>query len=120
MIEIMEDMPDRVLAIRASGIIREEDYDKVLVPAIGKKKEKHGKVRFLYYLDKDFDKFTGQAMLEDAKAATQYFTSFEKIAVVSNVDWINSAMEIFKYVIPGPVRTYSNEELDKAKEWISE
>lgn len=120
MIEIMEDMPDEVLAIRASGVVKEEDYDKVLVPAIEEKKEKYGKIRFLYYLDKEFDKFTGQAMLEDAKAATQYFTSFEKIAFVSDVDWINSAVEIFKYAIPGPVRTYSNEEFDKAKAWISE
>ncbi|QLC49801.1 STAS/SEC14 domain-containing protein [Methanolobus zinderi] len=120
MIEIMEDMPDKVLAIRASGVVKQEDYDKVLIPAIEDKKEKYGKVRFLYYLDEDFESFSGKAILEDAKAVTQYFTSFEKIAVVSDVDWINSAVEIFKYVIPGPVRTYSIEELPKAKVWIND
>ena len=44
----------------------------------------------------------------------------KKIAVVSDKDWVISAMEIFKYVIPGPVRTYSNEGLAEAKAWISE
>jgi uncharacterized protein YfkK (UPF0435 family) len=120
MIEIIEGMPDKVVAVNASGVVKEEDYDKVLVPLIEDKKEKYEKIRFLYQLDKDFERFTPKAMLEDAKAATQHFTSFEKIAVVSDQDWVINAMEIFKYVIPGPVRTYSNEELAEAKAWISE
>ena len=47
-------------------------------------------------------------------------TAFEKIAVVSDVDWVNSAVEIFKFIIPFPVKTYKNEELPEAKAWIGE
>lgn len=59
-------------------------------------------------------------MLEDARFDIRYFTKFEKIAFVSNVDWIINAIKVFRFVIPGSVRTYRNEELPEAKTWIGE
>lgn len=120
MIEMIEDLPEKVVAVNVSGVVKDEDYDKVLIPAIEDKMQKYGKIRMLYRLDPAFEKFTHQALLKDAKVGTRHFTSFEKIAVVSDVDWMNSAVEIFKYVIPGPVKTYRNEELSEARAWISE
>jgi SpoIIAA-like len=46
--------------------------------------------------------------------------SFEKVAVVSDVHWINDSVKVFKFIIPIPVKVFSNSELDKAKAWISE
>jgi hypothetical protein len=59
-------------------------------------------------------------MLEDAKVGIRNLTAFEKIAVVSDVDWMNSAVGIFKFIIPLQVKSYKNEELPEAKAWISE
>ncbi|MDW7732914.1 MAG: STAS/SEC14 domain-containing protein [Methanolobus sp.] len=59
-------------------------------------------------------------MFEDMKLGVENFNSFGKIAVVSDVDWMIDAVEIFKHIIPGTVKTYSNEELPEAKAWISE
>jgi len=81
--------------------------------------EKYGKIRMLYQMDKELDWFTIGAMLEDAKVGRN-LNAFEKVAVVSDVDWMNSAVGIFKFIIPFPVRTYKNEELFEAKDWITE
>jgi hypothetical protein len=59
-------------------------------------------------------------MWEDAKVGIWHLTAFEKISVVSDVDWIIDAVKVFKFVIPCPVKTFRNEELAKAKVWVSE
>ncbi|AEH60800.1 conserved hypothetical protein [Methanosalsum zhilinae DSM 4017] len=120
MIEIIEDLPENVVGVTASGVVKEEDYDKILKPLIEDKIQKHEKICFLYHLDENFDKFTREALLEDAKVGKEYFTSFEKIAVVSDKDWLLNTVEIFKFVIPASVKTFSNEELADAKAWVSE
>ena len=120
MIKFIEDLPGNIVAVRLSGDVKAEDYDKVLVPAIEEKVKEYGQVRLLYQLDPDFKKFTRNAMFEDMKLGIHNFKSFEKIAFVSDVDWIIDAVEIFKHVIPGKVKTYNNKELPEAKAWIRE
>jgi hypothetical protein len=120
MIEIIHGLPDNVVAVNVSGEVTGEDYKNVLIPAVEEKIQKYGKVRILYHMDKELEWFTLNAMLEDAKVGIQHLTAFEKIAVVSDVDWMNAAVEIFKFVVPFPVKNYKNEELSEAKAWISE
>jgi hypothetical protein len=120
MIEIMQGLPENVVAVIASGNVKGEDYDNVLIPAIEDKIKKYGKIRMLYQLGQDFMGFTYEAMWEDAKVGIWHLTAFEKIAVVSDVDWIIDAVKIFKFVIPCPVKIYRNETLPEAKAWISE
>ncbi len=120
MIEIMQGLPENVVAVSVSGEVTGDDYKNVLIPAIEDKIKKYGKIRMLYHMDEELEWFTLNAMLEDAKVGIQHLTAFEKIAVVSDVDWMNNAVEIFKFIVPYPVRTYKNEELPEAKAWISE
>jgi hypothetical protein len=44
--------------------------------------------------------------------------SFEKVAVVSHVHWINDSVNIFKFINLAQVKVFVNNELEKAKEWI--
>lgn len=120
MIEIMQGLPENVVAVSVSGEVTGDDYKNVLIPAIDDKIKKYGKVRMLYHMDKELEWFTLNAMLEDVKVGIQHLKEFEKVAVVSDVDWVSSAVEIFKFIIPFPVKTYRNEQLPEAMVWISE
>jgi hypothetical protein len=117
MMELMKGLPDNVLGIVGSGTITGEDYDTVLIPAMKDKLQRHKKIRMLYQLDKDFVHYELDAYLEDAKVSW-HTPSFEKVAVVSDVHWINDFVNIFKLIVP--VKVFSNSELDKAKMWVSE
>ena len=119
MIEFIEGLPDNVVAVRLSGVVKEEDYDKVLAPAVEQEVQKYGKVRLLYQVQ-DFEKFSRGAMLEDMKLGVENLNSFEKIAVVSDVGWMIDAVEAFKHIMPGTVKTYGNKELSQAEAWVSE
>ncbi len=120
MIEIISGMPDNVVAVSAKETVTGEDYDKVFIPAIEERLKRHRKIRVLYHLGKDFSGFTATAMWDDAKVGISHLTAFEKIAVVSDVDWITGAVKIFAFLIPCPVKIFSNDKLQEAKNWISQ
>ena len=117
--ELMKGLPDNILGIIGSGTITGEDYDTVIIPATKDKLQRHKKIRMLYQLNKDFVHYALDAYLEDAKVSW-HALSFEKVAVVSDVHWINDSVNLYKFIIPVQVKVFSNSELDKAKLWVSE
>jgi hypothetical protein len=120
MIEIIQGMPENIVAVSASGKVTGEDYDKVLIPAIEDKLKKHGKIRVLYVLGPDVTGFTAEAMWDDAKIGIKHLTAYEKVAVVSDVGWVVGAVKFFSFIIPCPVKIFGNDKLSEAKTWISE
>jgi hypothetical protein len=119
MMEIIQGLPENVVAVAASGKVTGEDYENVLIPAIEDKIQKYGKIRMLYQLGKNYTGFTYEAMWDDTKVGIWHLAAFEKIAVVSDVDWIIDAVKIFKFIIPCPVKIYRNEALPEAEAWVS-
>jgi len=120
MIEFIQNMPENVVAVKASGKVTAKDYDDVLIPSIEDKLGKHKKIRMLYELGRDLSGFTPGAMWDDAKVGIRHITAFEKIAVVSDVEWIAAAVKVFAFLIPCPVRVFGTTELSEAKKWISD
>lgn len=120
MIEVMTDLPERVLGLRATGEVSANDYRTVLVPAIEEKLTKHKKARLLYVLGDDFEGYTSGAAWEDAKVGMKHLTSFERVAVVTDVDWIEKMVKAFGFALPGEVRVFDDDDLDEARIWISE
>lgn len=120
MLEIMTGFPENVVAVSACGKLAGEDYDNLLIPVIEEKLKKHDKIRLLYLLGPDFAGFTAGALRDDAKACINHMTDVEKVAVVSNVDWIVSLTKLFSFIIPCPMKTFSNGQLSEAKAWITD
>ena len=50
MIEVMNDLPENVLGVRASGEVTSDDYTTTLVPALEDKLTRFKKARLLYVL----------------------------------------------------------------------
>jgi hypothetical protein len=120
MLKQIIDLPDRVLGIEASGKITAADYHSVLVPALEDKLRANKKVRFLYILGETFESFSGAAAWEDAKVGLKHLTQFDRIAVVTDVDWIQNSIKFFSFSFPGEVRVFENGDLQKARDWVAE
>ncbi|MEM9730045.1 MAG: STAS/SEC14 domain-containing protein [Myxococcota bacterium] len=120
MIEIIQDLPDRVLGIKATGHVTADDYQQVLVPALEAKLTKQKKVRLLYVLGDDFEGYSGGAAWEDAKVGMKHLSDFDRAAVVTDVDWVENMVKAFGFAMPGEVRVFDGDELREAREWISE
>jgi SpoIIAA-like len=120
MLEIMQNMPDYVVAIRASGQVTGKDYDDVLIPAVESSLKRCGKIRILYQLDRDFSGFTAEALFDDARLGLRHRSAFEKIAVVTDADWIAKSVHFFSLFVPCPVRIFGNHDISIAKAWLLE
>ena len=120
MIKLIPDLPNNILGFEASGIVTGNDYETVLVPAVEEKLAEFPKVRLLYHLGSDFLGFDLEAMWDDTKIGFKHLRSWERIAVVTNTQWICSAVHIFRFLLPGQMRVFRNDELSFAKKWLSE
>jgi len=118
MIEVISDMPDNVVAFRAKGKVTAKDYETVLIPAVEAAVKKHGKVRLLYHIGNEFSGVEAGAMWDDAKVGFKHFTAWERIAVVTDVDWMRNLTRFFGFVMHGHVKVFKNDQLSEAKNWI--
>ena len=120
MVEKIEDLPDGVLGFSARGSVTRSDYERVIIPAVKKAFTEHPEVRFLYSLGADFSGFEAVALWEDAKIGLAHLGSWGRVAVVTDVEWIRRAVKAFGFLVHGHVRIFPNDELARARTWISE
>ncbi len=120
MIKLIGNLPDNVLGFAAEGKVTGKDYETILIPAVESKFRIHKKVSLLYQLGSSFTGFELTAMLDDAKVGMAHLSHWDKIALVSDHQLINTFAKFFGYMLPCEVRIFKNTELEQAKEWISE
>jgi hypothetical protein len=120
MVETIPNLPDNVLGFTAKGTVTADDYESTIIPAVEALFARHGKARFLYHLGRDFSGFEAAAVWDDAKLGLKHLKGWERMAVVSDVEWIRAAIRLFALAIPGHVRVFHDRELAAATRWISE
>lgn len=118
MLQIIDDLPDSVLGLEASGTVSADDYRQILAPALESLLSRHARIRLLYVLGPDFQGFTGGATWQDAKVGMSHFSAFERVAVVTDHDWLENLVRAFGFLVPGEVRTFECDELEEARAWI--
>jgi hypothetical protein len=120
-LERIPDLPDSVVGIRASGEVTGDDYKNVLIPAVEAALQGGHKVRLLYVLGEDVKGlgFTAGAAWQDTKVGLGHYSSWEKVAVVSEKDWLRHSVDILGYLIPGEVKAFSSEEEGEARAWVT-
>ena len=118
MLERMQGLPDNVLGFEAKGEVTGADYESVLIPAVEEMFSRQKSLRFMYCLGDEFTGFDVKAIWDDAKVGLQHLTAWERVAVVTNVGWISTAVKAFGFIMPGQVRVFSNSELAEAQRWL--
>ena len=118
MIELLKGFPNNVVAVSCKGRVTKHDYDKVLVPAVEKALAAHDKVRLYYETGPSFG-IDPAAAWEDFKVGMAHFTRWQRVAVVTDVDWIKHTMQMFRFIMPGDMRVFGTAEADEARAWIS-
>jgi hypothetical protein len=120
MLKIMNDLPENVLGVFAEGKITGTDYETVLIPAIEQKLKENKKIRMVYDLGSSFTGFDLSALLDDAKMGMKHLSAWDRIALVSDHEMINTFAKFFGHMLSCELRIFKNAELEEAKKWISE
>ena len=121
MLTLIPGLPPTVVGVEAHEKISAEDYEKVLIPAVeaAEAASSDGKVRLLYVLGQEFPDFTAGAAWEDTKLGLGRIRHWERIAVVSDADWLRRAIHALSWAMPGEVRVFASNDLKEARNWVT-
>jgi len=121
MITRIDDVPEGVIGLRSSGKLTKADYVEVLEPVLREAVEAGG-IRLLFVLD-DFDGAEPGAWLEDMKTGLdawfKHHSAWQRMALVTDVEWIAKATGMFAWLAPGEVKAFPPAELEAAKGWVA-
>ena len=118
MIEQLTNFPPNVVAFVCRGRVTKADYDKVLIPAVERALKSHDKVRLYYETASDFGGIDPGAFWADFRVGVEHFTRWERMAVVTDVEWIKNTISVFGFLMPGELRLFPAAEAAQAREWI--
>jgi hypothetical protein len=120
-VEEIAGMPADTLGFRISGKLTRDEYFQILDP-VQERLERGDKVSFLVETAPDFHGLDSGALWEDVKVAgsvgLKYRSSWERLAVVTDKDWMRHAIAAFGWVTPGELRVFEPHELGAAKAWV--
>jgi len=113
----LDGLPAGVIGCEASGKIAAEDYRDVVLPAL-ERAARSGDVRFVIVM-RDFDGISGDAIWQDLKVGFEHLRSWKRIALVTDIDWMAHATDLFGWMTPGETKTFPLDERDQAIAWVA-
>ncbi|WP_420751700.1 STAS/SEC14 domain-containing protein [Rhodococcus sp. O3] len=119
MLEPIRDLPDGVLGFEAVGRIEASDYENVLMPAIREVCDQGGKIRIVLVFER-FDGLSPGAMWDDFRLGAEHVTRWERIALVTDLDWMITVVSLFGWLTPGEFKRFPLSERDAAIAWAAE
>ena len=123
MIERITDVPDNVIAFRASGKVTGPEYHQFVDPvreavAAGRT------VNYLFVTAPEFSGLDMSALWQDVKTAgsmgmDRRGVHWGRFAVVTDKDWIRHSISAFGWIYAGELKVFDEHELEQAKSWVA-
>ena len=117
MIKELTDMPAGVIGFEASGKLRAEDYRDVILPAL-ERASASGEVRFVIVIP-EFRGMSGGALWQDLKMGMEHLRAWKRIALVTDIEWMNLMTTLFGWMTPGEVRHFPLAQREEAIAWAA-
>ena len=123
LIETVTDLPPGTLGFRASGKLTSDEYRQMIEP-IYATLERGEDLNIYFELADDFHGLDLGALLQDMKAAgsigLKHRSSWQRMALVTDKDWVRHGASAFGWLAPGELRLFDLAERDTARAWMVE
>ena len=80
--------------------------------------ELHREICLYYQTTSDFS-MEPDAAWEDLKVGVEHLTRWERIAVVTDVNWLRRAVRAFSFLLPGRIKVFLSSDTAAARQWIT-
>lgn len=120
MIEVLNGFPPTVMGFACKSQMTKEDYEHVLMPAVGQALADYTRVRLYFRIDPDFAGVEPGALWEDLKLGMEHFFRWDRIALVTDVEWVRQTFKAFSYLMPCAARVFRLDDVSKANAWVVE
>ncbi len=120
MIEVKTGTQENLLEVHMTAPITDNDYSKVMIPALDAALVNGEKVRMLLVIDADLTDFTMGALWDDAKMGISNWSGFERVAIVTANKAMTRLVRAFSILMPCPVSVFGKWQEDEARLWLFE
>ena len=120
MLRRMTDMPVGTIGFEAIGEVEDDDWERAVEPVLRAEIADGRKVRLLYLLGPAARDVEGDAMQADTTFRARHATSFDRVAVVSDEDWMRPALRGLSFLLPGKAKGFHVREIAAAKAWLAD
>jgi hypothetical protein len=115
-IELHEEDDGKVLAVRVSGKLTREDYER-FVPGVERLIQQHGKLRVLCEMS-DFHGWTAGALWEDIKFDLKHFRDVERLAIVGEMKWQKGMVVFCRPFTTAGIKYFDHSQVNEARAWL--
>jgi hypothetical protein len=119
MLRQMKEMPPGTLGFEAVGEVDDDDWEDAVEPVLRREIAEGNRLRLLYLLGPEARDVEGDALKVDTGFRARHATSFERIAVVSDEDWVRPALRALSFLMPGKAKGFPTRDLAGAKAWLA-
>jgi hypothetical protein len=120
MLKVLNESNGNRLAMRATDLLRDEDYEQTLIPKVESLLKEHGKLRFLLDCDEEFRGWAPVALWDDAKFGLKHSNDFEKIALVGAPLLAEWGARLANHLMDAEIETFETGEFEKAWHWLNQ
>jgi hypothetical protein len=120
MLRPISEMPAGTFGFEAIGEVEDDDWEQAVEPVLRREIAEGRKVRLLYLLGAEARDVEGDAMRADTGFRARHATSFDRVAVVSDEDWMRPALRALSFLMPGKAKGFRVKDLADAKAWLAE
>jgi hypothetical protein len=113
-------MPVGTVGFEAIGKVEDDDFERAVEPVLRGEIAAGRKIRLLYLLGPELREYEGDTLAEEMKFAARHPTQYERVAVVSDEDWLRPAIKTLSVLLPGEAKAFPVRQLDEAKKWLAE
>ncbi len=120
MLQRMRDLPAGTIGFEAIGEVEDDDWEETVEPVLRHEIADGQKIRLLYLLGAEARDVESDAVTADTGFRARHATSFERVAVVSDEDWMRPAVRALSALLPGKAKAFRVHDLAAAKAWLAE
>jgi hypothetical protein len=119
MLRRMADMPPGTIGFEAIGEVEDDDWEEAVEPVLRREMAEGHKLRLLYLLGAEARDVEGDAMTADTGFRARHATSFDRVALVTDEDWMRPAVRTLSFLLPGKAKAFPVRNLAAAKTWLA-
>ena len=119
MVEAIQGAPPGVLAFKAVGEVRFEDYRDVVEPAAKATIAAGRKIRVVFVIGPECTGYSRGAVWADAKLGISELRHLKRCAVVTDHAWVKDSVKTVRWMAPTRLKVFGPGQLRDAMRWAA-
>jgi hypothetical protein len=120
MLRRMSGMPVGTIGFEAVGEVEADEWERAVEPVLRSEIAAGRKIRLLYLLGPEARDLDGDAVRAGIAFRVPHATSFERVALVCDEDWMPPALRALSFLLPGKSKGFPVRDLAAAKAWLAD